>query len=116
MTPIRQWPVRHRWWTGPLKAMSGKPGPVPDTLSLSDTGAWQLASRGTGRPLHLFHAWQAFAWMTLRLRDSAAPAARPLQLTVWKFGLPPQAWRELCVCVARQAAMQERGSSKKENP
>lgn len=116
MTPLRQWPVRHQWWTGPLKAMWGKPVPVADTLSLHDTGAWQLASRGAGRPLHLLHVWHAFAWMTLKLSENAVPAGRPLQLTVWKFGLPPQAWRDLCVCVARQTAMPQRGGSKKDNP
>ncbi|MGB3287757.1 MAG: hypothetical protein WBA83_00635 [Burkholderiaceae bacterium] len=117
MTPIRQWPIRHRLWRMGLSGgVSGAGLPAIDTLSLDDSGAWRLASHGAGRPLHLFHVWQAFAWITMRLRDGAAPEAAPVQLTVWKFGLASRAWRELCICVARQAAMPERGASKKENP
>ncbi|HEY9572400.1 MAG TPA: hypothetical protein VIR76_04695 [Pusillimonas sp.] len=114
MTSIRHWPVRRIRWAGLLGAVTGVPLPIADTLSLSDSGVWLLATRGAGRPLHLFHVWQAYAWITLRLRDSAPGATRPVQLTIWKFGLPAQAWRELCICVARQAALSERRSPKKE--
>lgn len=75
------------------------------TLSLLDCGLWKAALHGTTTTMRLTHAWPAFAWMTLRLQDSASASSKPVEVTIWRSTVSRQAWSELCVHVARQVAM-----------
>ncbi|MGP1616006.1 MAG: hypothetical protein ACTS5Y_13245, partial [Pollutimonas bauzanensis] len=75
------------------------------TLSLRDCGLWEVALSGTRKTMYLTHAWPAFAWITLRFQDAdASERQRPLELVVWRAGVPRRAWRALRVHIAGQAA------------
>ncbi|GAB2911202.1 hypothetical protein [Paralcaligenes ginsengisoli] len=88
---------------------SSRSCPPDAQLRLDDSQGWLLDKAGAQRLLHLAHAWPAFAWMSLRFNDPGAanPKETMLELTVWKSSVSPEAWRQLCVLVARQTAMPE---------
>ncbi|PLC51724.1 hypothetical protein CR159_01480 [Pollutimonas subterranea] len=75
------------------------------TLSLRDGGLWEVTLYGTTTTMCLTHAWPAFAWMTLQLRETAGASSKPIEVTIWRSTVSGQAWNELCVHVARQVAM-----------
>jgi hypothetical protein len=76
------------------------------TLSLRDSGFWEVALSGTTKTMRLTHAWPAFAWITLQFDDvdSSHPCA-PLELVIWKASMSGQQWCALCVHIAGQIAM-----------
>ncbi|HWL28558.1 MAG TPA: hypothetical protein VNQ97_06585 [Burkholderiaceae bacterium] len=86
--------------------------PPAGTLVLHGHGLWELRGATPPVPLRLMHAWPAFGWMTLRFREDAAQAARPIELTIWKTCVSSDAWGQLCLHVARQVAMPERRLNK----
>ncbi|PLC53827.1 hypothetical protein CR155_10300 [Pollutimonas nitritireducens] len=75
------------------------------TLSLLDSGLWQVTLYGTTNTMCLFHAWPAYAWMTLGFVDAADAGGKPTEITVWRSKMSRHAWNQLCVHVARQIAM-----------
>ncbi|MGB6105962.1 MAG: hypothetical protein WBF88_19160 [Pusillimonas sp.] len=112
MSSARQWPVCHKRRTGLSGVLTGRQR-KRGILSLHDSGLWALAPPRGDANLRLVHAWPAFAWMTLRFQPpQGGVRGKPLELTVWKRGLPDDNWRELRVCVARQLAMPQRRPQK----
>ena len=113
MSPVRQWPVSRQ------RHATGKPGirwprrARRQQLTLSSAGQWALLDESNNsQPVHLLHAWPAFAWMTLRFHSPVSASGSPFELTINKSGLGESAWRELRICVARQLAMPQRAVQK----
>ena len=90
------------------------------TIALVDAGVRVLAVDIDGaalegtvaaarRPMQLTHAWPAFAWVRLRFRAARETGSKDtmLELTIWKDSVSCQAWRELRVLLARQAALRQ---------
>ncbi|TAM75305.1 MAG: hypothetical protein EPN46_10600 [Candidimonas sp.] len=82
---------------------------APATLEFDGERQWMLIQAAARRPLRLIHAWPAFAWVRLRFLSMAAAGSKEtmLELTVWKSSVSPEAWRELRVQLALQAALPE---------
>lgn len=112
MAATGQWPIRRTHWTDLAGAVLGRPLPGQGTLVLRADGCWMATSHGQDRVLHLVHAWQAWAWLTLRLDDDPPAAAPSVQVTIWKAAVPEAAWRQLCLAVARQLALPRRAHIK----
>ncbi|MEO6984623.1 MAG: protein YgfX [Paralcaligenes sp.] len=70
---------------------------------------WVLVDAAARRPMQLTHAWPAFAWVRLRFRAARETGSKDtmLELTIWKDSVSCQAWRELRVLLARQAALRQ---------
>ena len=78
--------------------------PAPGTLSLLESGLWEIAQAQPGKGLHLVHAWPAYAWTTLRFQPHAMCGTdKTIEVTVWRSCVSAAAWRELHIHVARQA-------------
>ncbi len=91
---------------------AGKPlfqGQKQGTLEFDGAGQWALVDAAARRSLQLTHAWPAFAWVRLRFRAALAAGSKEtmLELTVWKASVSSEAWRELRMLLARQAALPE---------
>jgi len=107
--PVRQWPVCRKRWAGLFRALAGRPWQGSDTLSLDESGLWRLASPAGVTRLRLAHAWPSSAWVALRFEPGhPASLGGPLELTVWRPGMPDHAWRELRLCIEQQIAMPQR--------
>ncbi|RTZ42497.1 hypothetical protein EKL30_12400 [Candidimonas sp. SYP-B2681] len=73
------------------------------TLSLRDSGLWEVALSGTKKTMRLTHAWPAFAWITLQFDDvDSSHSSAPLELVVWRASMSRSQWCALCVHVAGQ--------------
>ncbi|MGE8591238.1 MAG: hypothetical protein ACN6OD_17880 [Alcaligenes sp.] len=64
-------------------------------------GLYWLQRNGAGfEPVQLRQVWRSPWWLTLQLAAGGPDALRS-QVTVWRFGQPPQAWRALRLCANR---------------
>lgn len=86
--------------------------PSNGLLSIDNAGRWNYSVGLLNRPLSLGHAWPGFAWVTLRFSELAATNSKDsmLELTIWKSSVTPEAWRQLCVCIAGQVTLPQQSS------
>ena len=65
-------------------------------------GLWVYRASGSVRKLRLQQAWPSALWVTLRFHEaSQASPGNFLEITIWKPGLAPRAWQQLCMQVAQ---------------
>lgn len=85
------------WWR------SGRAGAIVSGGVLGyRRGLWVYRTPGHCRVLQLRQAWPCALWVTLRFHD--AGRGHPdvfTEVTIWKPGLPPRAWQQLCMHVAQ---------------
>lgn len=88
--------------------MWARPRSPVSAVKMTRDGAFYVRMREGWRPVEWVARWRGPRWLTLRARlpdafcNGPGRPGRHVTFTVWQDGLPPSAWRRVCLLTNRR--------------